>query len=103
MTKQSSLVHGLIAAALFLLFVPLAGPGAGLAGAWFYLGREGAEAQRATGRPKSETAFLPFMPWRWPAQMQRNALVPCAVSLALAIAWAATVGFRPAISYYLAA
>jgi hypothetical protein len=64
-----------------------------VAGLALYFGREGAEVQRATGRPKAETLWLPMSPWAWPRQMQIDAAAPAAASLAAwGLWWAVSRG-----------
>jgi hypothetical protein len=82
----SPLAHAAVALGLFAAIAPFFGPAAGaVAGIALYLGREGAEAQWSTRRPKAETVWLPVSPWAWPRQMQLDAAAPAAASLA---AWA---------------
>ncbi len=86
---MSPFVHAGIALAVFvpvaLLFGPAAGAMLGLGGYWM---REGTEAQYATRRPKSETWWVPFAPWRWPDQMLLDFAAP---ALAVTAAWAGWV------------
>jgi hypothetical protein len=85
MKLPSFLSHPLIAFAFFLPFALLGNPMAGAAaGAFYYLGREGAEAQAADPRPKAKDQLLPFTPWAWPRQMILDAAVPAAVVILLA-------------------
>lgn len=91
----SALAHAAVALALFVPLALLFGPAAGAAfGAAVYLGREGAEAQRATGQPKADTWWVPFAPWTWPRQMVLDAAAPALVVLLAAVAWRAA-GLRP--------
>lgn len=81
------LAHAGVALALFLAATVVGNPAAGAAaGSLLYFGREGAEAQRATGRPKADVWFVPFTPWLWPRQMVLDWLVPTAAVL---VAWGA--------------
>ncbi len=90
---MSPLWHTAAALAVFLPLALLFGPAAGAAfGAAYYFGREGAEAQRATGRPKAETWWIPFTPWTWPRQMVLDAAVPAFVLVVVATAWHALDG-----------
>jgi hypothetical protein len=87
----SPLVHASVALILFTALTPFFGPAAGaLASTMLYFGREGAEAQWATRRPKADTMWLSVTPWAWPRQMQLDAGVPAAVMLAawLVVRWA---------------
>lgn len=85
---MSPFIHALIT---LVAFVPLAlwiGPtGAALVGIVAYWGREGAEAQRATRLPKSETWWMPWAPWTWQRQMQLDLLGPVLAMLAARLAW----------------
>jgi hypothetical protein len=82
------LTHALLAAGVFIPFALVGQPVAGaVAGVAYYLGREGAEAQYADPRPKSEDWMVPFLPWTWPRQMILDAGVPAAVSAALVAAY----------------
>ena len=85
---MSPLVHAAIALAWFVPLALVFGPAAGFAfGAAYYFGREGAEAQRATGRVKAEVWWVPFTPWAWPRQMVLDAAVPAIIVLVAAVLW----------------
>lgn len=84
------LTHILIALALFAPFAALGNPVAGAAaGTFYYLGREGAEAQYADPRPKAQDYLVPFTPWAWPLAMVIGAAGPAVVTslAAVVVSW----------------
>lgn len=93
---MSPLIHALVALAFFLPFAILGNPVAGAAaGAFYFFGREGLDAQISAGRSKSSVPFLPFKPWRWPRQSIVDSVFPAvAVTIAAVIWLAASEGSR---------
>jgi hypothetical protein len=96
----SPLAHAGVALALFVPLAAVFGPAAGaVAGILLYFGREGAEAQRATGRPKADVWYVPFTPWVWPRQMVLDWLAPTAAVLVAALLWGRA--WRAVVSWLL--
>lgn len=85
---KSFFSHAGIAALIFFALIFLPHPiAAAMGGILYYLGREGLDAQFSTGLPKSETTFMPFMPWTWPKQMLLDVLGPIIATGLLAAYW----------------
>lgn len=88
---NSFLIHGLLAALMFWIVIWLPPVvTAALVGIFYYLGREGLDAQIATGLSKKLTPFLPFQIWAWPLQMLLDVLGPivfCTLSVIIYLIW----------------
>lgn len=90
---KSFFAHGGITALIFVLLVFLPIPyAAALAGILYYVGREGRDAQYASGLSKNDTMFMPFMPWTWPQQMILDVAGPIIVAGACIGLWVTFIG-----------